>query len=68
MPLTWSQVHARLDPTKWTLKTAPRRLRQRGDPLRPVLDEHIQLDALLASLGERLAGEQPARRGRRQGL
>ncbi|MEE9282008.1 MAG: DNA ligase D [Myxococcota bacterium] len=55
MPLTWAQVSARLDPTRWALKTAPRRLRQKGDPLRPLLDESVDVEALLSALAERLA-------------
>ncbi len=53
MPLTWPQVSSRLDPTRWTLATAPRRLRRSGDPLRPILDESLDVETLLTAL-ERL--------------
>jgi bifunctional non-homologous end joining protein LigD len=40
MPLRWSEVNARLDPRKFTLRTAPARMRKlKDDPLAPVLRE-----------------------------
>jgi DNA primase len=54
MPLSWSQVSARLDPTRWNMKTAPRSLRERGDPMRSLLDESIDVEGLLSALSERL--------------
>ncbi len=53
-PLAWSQVTARLDPTRWTIKTVPGRMKRRGDPMLGVLDEPVDVEALLASLGRRL--------------
>jgi bifunctional non-homologous end joining protein LigD len=54
MPLTWAQVSSRLDPARWTLRTALRRIERHGDPLRGVLGEGVDVEALLAALGERL--------------
>ncbi|MCZ6465419.1 MAG: non-homologous end-joining DNA ligase, partial [Proteobacteria bacterium] len=54
MPLTIGQVTARLDPTQWTIKTAPARLRKSGDPMSDVLGEPIDVAGLLEALGRRL--------------
>jgi bifunctional non-homologous end joining protein LigD len=54
MPLTWSQVNARLDPTRWNIDTAPRQLAKRGDPFAGVLGPGIDVEALLAGLLARL--------------
>ena len=54
MPLSWSQVSARLDPTRWNMATGPRSLRERGDPMLPLLDESTDVEGLLAALSERL--------------
>jgi bifunctional non-homologous end joining protein LigD len=53
-PLAWSQVTARLDPARFTIKTAIPQMRRRGDSLRPVLDEPVDVHALLQALTERL--------------
>lgn len=55
MPLTWSQVTARLDMHRYTLKTVPKLLAKwKSDPLRAVLTEAADLPASLARLQERL--------------
>jgi len=54
-PLAWSEVDGRLDPSRFTIKTLPRRLaRQKEDPLRAVLAERPDLVAALQRLHERL--------------
>jgi bifunctional non-homologous end joining protein LigD len=56
MPLRWSEVGGKLEPSRFTLKTALRRMERLGeDPVRPVLDRRPDLLAALARLGERLA-------------
>ena len=51
MPLKWTEVNARLDPRKYTLKTAPARMKKLGaDPLLPVLTLRPDLHAVLARL------------------
>jgi bifunctional non-homologous end joining protein LigD len=55
MPLAWSQVSSRLDPTRFTIKTALAGLAKRGDPLRGVLGPAINVERLLGQLEGRLA-------------
>lgn len=55
MPLMWSQVTKRLDPSRWTIQTALARLEAHGDPFAEVLDTRIEVPSLLGALTERLA-------------
>jgi hypothetical protein len=64
MPLRFSQVGPRLDPARYTIRTALRELERRGDPLRGVLGEPADVQALLESLASR--AEQPATPARRR--
>ena len=51
-PLRWSEVTARLDPGRYTVKTAIRRFEKNADPLLPVIDAPgIDMAAALARLG-----------------
>jgi bifunctional non-homologous end joining protein LigD len=53
-PLSWSEVTARLDPSKFTIRTVPARLkRKRADPLLGVLSDRPDLPRALARLAER---------------
>ena len=55
-PLRWSEVGARLDPSRFTIRTLlPRLRRQRGDPLRPVLAGQPDLLSAIGTLQRRLA-------------
>ena len=55
MPLRWSEVNGKLDHTRFTIKTARRRLdRLRADPVRPVLEEVPDLVAALERLDRRM--------------
>jgi bifunctional non-homologous end joining protein LigD len=54
MPLRWSQVTRRLDPARFTIRTAPPALAKRGDPLRGVLDAPVDVPRLLDGLAARL--------------
>jgi bifunctional non-homologous end joining protein LigD len=56
-PLTWSEVGAGLDPSRFTIRSVPRRLEKlKADPLRPVLSERPDLARALSWLRERLDG------------
>jgi len=50
MPLRWPEVTARLDPSRFTIRTAPVRLGEVGDPMAPVLGEGIDVAAALGRL------------------
>jgi DNA primase len=54
MPLRWSQVNSRLDPLRWNIRSAPRELARRGDPLAGLLEAQSDVAALLDALGARL--------------
>ena len=53
-PLQWSEVSARLDPARHTIATVPARVAKRGDPLRAVLEDGIDVGAVLAALQDRM--------------
>ena len=50
MPLRWPEVTARLDPRRFTIRTAAARLEKVGDPMTPVLGEGIDIAAALGRL------------------
>jgi bifunctional non-homologous end joining protein LigD len=54
-PLEWREVNAKLDPKKHTIKTVPKRVAARGDPLRGILEAKPDLPAALTRLQEVVA-------------
>jgi bifunctional non-homologous end joining protein LigD len=60
MPLRWSQVTARLDPTRFTIRTALAALRRSGDPFAPVLTGSVDVVRLLDALVSRLQDTPPS--------
>jgi bifunctional non-homologous end joining protein LigD len=55
MPIEWSRVTKKLDPGRFTIRTAVAELERRGDPLRDVLDSPVDVEALLGALSDRLS-------------
>jgi bifunctional non-homologous end joining protein LigD len=54
MPLAWGRVTKKLDPARFTIRTAPALLEQGGDAFAGVLGAPVDVPALLAALSARL--------------
>jgi DNA primase len=55
MPIEWAQVNARLRLDRFNIKTAAKRMREHGDPLRAVLKDSCDMIQALQALQQRLA-------------
>jgi bifunctional non-homologous end joining protein LigD len=66
MPLTWRQVTSTLDPSRFTIRTAPALLARRGDPFELVLGRGVDVEKLLAALTARIEAGTKGRRGARK--
>jgi bifunctional non-homologous end joining protein LigD len=66
MPLAWAKVTKRLDPARFTIRTAPAILARDGDAFADVLAAPVDVARVLAALAARLDGAQakPARKRR----
>src|SRR5207302_9274171 len=51
-PLRWDELGARLDPGRFTMREALRRLERYGDLFEPLLHGRQRLDRAFASLGQ----------------
>jgi bifunctional non-homologous end joining protein LigD len=49
-PLSWSQVTNRLDPSRWNIETAVKRMARSGDPMQGLLEQVADVGALLDRL------------------
>ena len=56
-PLRWSEVNARLDPARHTLKTLPARAAKLDDPLASVLGKGIDMGKAIVGIEARLRGK-----------
>lgn len=54
-PLTWDDVVPSLDPAAFTIKTVAQRFKKMRDPLRPVLQQSIDMIAAITRIDARLA-------------
>jgi bifunctional non-homologous end joining protein LigD len=55
MPLSWAEVKGTLDPTRFTIRTAAKRIERLGDLWSPVLKRGIALERCLERLSKALA-------------
>ncbi len=49
-PLDWDEVGATLSPTRWSMLSVPERIDERGDPMRPMLEERPDVVAAVKRL------------------
>jgi bifunctional non-homologous end joining protein LigD len=49
-PLTWDEVDEELDPTRFTIRTVPTRVRERGDPMSDLLEVPVDVARAVARL------------------
>jgi bifunctional non-homologous end joining protein LigD len=55
-PLEWDEVGANLTPTRWSMLSVPARVEERGDPMRPMLDERPDVARAVKNLEKLVAG------------
>ncbi len=56
-PLAWDEVGATLTPTRWSMLSVPSRIEERGDPMRPLLDDRPDVARAVARLEAILKNE-----------
>lgn len=49
-PLDWSEVNAKLDPTKFTIKNTLQRIDKKGDLWKPVIGKGVNLDKVIKKI------------------
>ena len=60
-PLRWEEVTARLDPSRFAIKTVSKRFAKIRDPLAPILTEGLDMAAAIARIEKRLAASKAKR-------
>jgi bifunctional non-homologous end joining protein LigD len=60
-PLRWDEVTARLDPSRFTIKTVTRRFAKARDPLARVVTAELDMAAAIARIEKRLAASKAKR-------
>jgi bifunctional non-homologous end joining protein LigD len=61
-PLLWSEVNSKLDPSKFTIKTMPKRIDAKGDLWKGVLGKGIDMAKCIAALEKKYYNATPQRR------
>lgn len=59
-PLRWSEVNAKLDPGRYTMKTVPARIAELGDPMRDMLKVQPNVARAVAKLAELVKDVSPS--------
>jgi len=54
-PLEWHEVNSKLHPSQFTIKNTPARFEKMADPLAPVLQKAIDLEAALGRIEKRIS-------------
>jgi len=53
-PLKWSEVNAKLDPARFTMRTLPKRFEKMDDPLAGVMGNGVDMGVAIAAIEERM--------------
>ncbi len=56
-PLDWEEVGATLTPTRWSMLSVPSRIEDRGDPMRPMLEDRPDVPRAVTRLEAMLKNE-----------
>jgi bifunctional non-homologous end joining protein LigD len=56
LPLDWDEVNATLSPTRWSMLSVPARFDERGDPMRPMLDDRPDVASAVGKLAAMVQG------------
>ena len=65
-PLRWDEVTARLDPSRFTIRTIPKRFEEMEDPVQGVLGDGIDVAATIGSIERRMKPKSGPKKGKKQ--